>query len=81
MPTISNKNEADGNFKKCLEKTVINCFIWGLRPELEWRVGESTTLSGIIGKALEIERKLSACDALRKRNLVKQKELENFSKK
>ena len=80
---INNKNKIDETFLKDLDKTVVECFIRGLRPELEIRVRESNTLQRITDKALEVERRLAARAELGKEKLIKptQKESDTYIKK
>lgn len=63
---LNNQNRVDNNFVKDVETSAIQCFIRGLRPELELIVGQSNTFSGITGKAIEAERRIAARDELRK---------------
>ena len=52
--------------KENLERDIIQCFIRGLRPELEIRVEEKDTFRGVINDSIDIERRLAANSALRK---------------
>ena len=63
---LNNNGQVDNNFKLNLEKDVIQCFIRGLRPELEIRVEEKDTFKEVISDSIDIERRLAANSALRK---------------
>ena len=52
---LNNNGQVDNNFKLNLEKDVIQCFIRGLRPELQIRVQEKDTLKEVISDSIDIE--------------------------
>ena len=56
----------DNAFKQNLERDVIQCFIRGLRPELEIRVQEKDTFRKVINDSKGIERRLASNSALRR---------------
>ena len=62
----NNGSQVDNAFKKYSERHVIQCFIRGLRPELEIRVEEKDTFREVINDNIDIERRLAANSALRK---------------
>ena len=49
-----------------LSSCVIQCFIRGLRPELEIRVEEKDTFKEVINDSIDIERRLAANSTLRR---------------
>ena len=63
---LNNGGQVDNAFKQNLERDVIQCFIRGLRPELEIRVEENDTFREVINDSIDIERRLAANSALRK---------------
>ncbi|XP_043476360.1 GATA zinc finger domain-containing protein 14-like [Leptopilina heterotoma] len=63
---ISNENRVDEPFKASLDKTTVDYFSRGLRPEIEIRIGTADTFQEIVNKAVEIERKLLSHRELRK---------------
>ena len=63
---LNNGGQGDNAFKQNLEIDVIQCFIGGLRPELEIRVEEKDTFREVINDSIDIERRLAANSALRK---------------
>ena len=63
---LNNNDQIDNNFKQNLERDVIQCFIRGLRPEIEIRVEEKDTFKEVINNTIDIERRLAANSALRK---------------
>ena len=56
----------DDKFKRSLERDVVQCFIHGLRPELEIRILEEPTFREVIIDTIDMETKLAICLALRK---------------
>ena len=62
---LNNGGQVDNTFKKNLEKGLIQCFIRGLRPELEIRVEEKNTFREVINDSIDIERRLAVNSALR----------------
>ena len=68
---ISNGGPVDNAFKQNLERDVIECFIRGLRPELEIRVEEKDTFREVINDSIDIERRLAANSALRRNKNMK----------
>ena len=63
---LNNGGQVDNAFKQNLERDVIQCFIRGLRPELEIRLEEKDTFREVIKDSIDIERRLAANFALRK---------------
>ena len=63
---LYNGGQADNTFKQNLETDVIQCFIRGLRPELEIRVEEKDAFREVINDSIDIERWLAANSALRR---------------
>ena len=63
---LNNGGQVDNAFQQNLERDVIQCFIRGLRPELEIRVEEEETFREVINDSIDIERRLAANSALRK---------------
>ena len=63
---LTNGDQVDNAFKQNLEKDIIQCFIRGLRPELEIRVEEKDTFREVINDSIDIETRLAANSALRK---------------
>ena len=69
---INNAGVLDETFETGLEKDLIQCFLRGLRPEIEIRVKKEDVFRDVTNNAIEIERRLSAVADLRKGNLYKQ---------
>ena len=63
---LNNGVQVDNAFNQNLERDVIQCFIRGLRPELEIPVEEKDTFREVINDSIHIERRLAANSALRK---------------
>ena len=63
---LNNGGQIDNAFKQNLERDVIQCFIRGLRPELEIRVEEKDTFREVINDSIDIERRLAAISAQRR---------------
>ena len=53
---LNNGGQVDNAFKQNLERDVIQCFIRGLRPELEIRVEEKDTFRELINDSIDIIR-------------------------
>ena len=64
---LYNGSHVDNAFKPNLERDVIQCFKRGLRPELEIRVEEKNTFMEVIKDSIDIERRLAASSALRRK--------------
>lgn len=58
-------NEADEAFKKNTEDSLPACFINGLRPEIEQRMGRHHEIDDAVKEAVKIEREIAARAALR----------------
>lgn len=58
-------NEADEAFKKNTEDSLPACFINGLRPEIEQRMGRHNEIDDAVKEAVKIEREIAARAALR----------------
>ena len=63
----NNGNEA-AEFERNLERDTIDCFLRGLKPELEIRIG-AYKFNKIIQRAIREKRNLTARNELRKNNL------------
>ena len=63
---LNNGGQVDNAFKQNLERDVVQCFIRGMRPELEIRVEETDTFWEVINDSIDIERRLAANSTLRK---------------
>ena len=63
---LNNDGQVDNNFRQNLERNVIQCFIYGLRPELEVRIVEKDTFKEVINDTIDTERRLAANSALRR---------------
>ena len=61
---LKNNCQVDNNFRQNFERVVIQCFIHGLRPELEIRVEEKDIFKEVINDTIDIERRLAANSAL-----------------
>ena len=70
---INNGGQLDETFKAGLEKDLIQCFLRGLRPEIEIRVEQGEVFKDVTNNAIEVERRLNAAADLRKGNIFKQK--------
>ena len=70
---INNGGQLDETFKAGLEKDLIQCFLRGLRPEIEVRVEQGEVFKVVTNNAIEGERRLNAAADLRKDNIFKQK--------
>ena len=63
---LNNNGQVDNTFKQNLQKDVIQCFIRGLRPELEIRVKTKETFKEVFNDTINVERDLAASSALRR---------------
>ena len=63
---LNNNFQVDNNFRKNLERDVIQYFIRGLHPELEIRVVEKDTFKEVINDTIDTERRLAANSAPRR---------------
>ena len=66
---LNNNEQVDNTFKYNLQRDFIQCFIRGLRPELEIRVNAKETFKEVFNDPINVERDLAASSALgRNRN-------------
>ena len=66
---IQNNNSKEAaEFRGNLERDVIDCFLRGLKPELEIRIGRADKFDGIVERAIREERNLTARNELRRGN-------------
>ena len=63
---LKNNGQVDNTFKQNLQRDVIQCFIRGLRPELEIRVKTRETYNEVFHDTINVERDLAASSALRR---------------
>ena len=63
---LHNGGEVGNAFKRNLERDVIQCFIRGLRPELEIRVEEKDTFREFINDSIDIGQILASNSTLRR---------------
>ena len=63
----NNGKEAD-EFRGNLERDVIDCFLRGLKPELEIRIGRADKFDEIVERAIREERNLTARNEVRRGN-------------
>ena len=64
---LNNGGRVDNAFKQNLERDVIQCSIRGLRPEFKMRVEAKDTFRELITDNVDIEQRLAANSALRKK--------------
>ena len=63
---LNNNGQVDNTFKRNLQRDVIQCFIRGLRPELEIRVKTKEKFKEVFNDTINVERDLVASSALRR---------------
>ena len=63
---LNNNGQVDYTFKQNLQRDVIQCFIPGLRPELEIRVKTRETCKEVFNDTISVERDLAASSALQR---------------
>ena len=63
---LNNGGQVDNAFEQNLERSVIQCFIHGLRPQLEIRVKEKGTFREVINDNIDTERRLAVNSAQRR---------------
>ena len=63
---LNNKGQVDNTFKWNLQRDVIQCFIRGLRRELEIRVKTKETFKEVFNDTINVERDLAASSVPRR---------------
>ena len=63
---LNNNGQVDNTFKRNIQTDVIQCFIRGLRPELDIRVKTKETFKEVFNDTINVEKDLAASSALRK---------------
>ena len=64
----NNNGKEAAAFERNLERDAIDCFLWGLKPELEIRIGTANKFDEIVERTIREERKLTARNELRRGN-------------
>ena len=64
----NNNGKEAAEFRGNLERDVIDCFLRGLKPELEIRIGRADKFDEIVERAIREERNLTARNELRRGN-------------
>ena len=64
----NNNGKKTAEFERNLERDVIDCFLRGLKPELEIRIGTADKFDEIVERAIREEWNLTARNELRRRN-------------
>ncbi|XP_051168395.1 uncharacterized protein LOC127286127 [Leptopilina boulardi] len=72
----SNQGREDENFVTGFKKDVLDCFIRGLKTDIETRLEDVNTFKDAINNAVEVERKLAANLALRSSHRNREEKLE-----
>ena len=64
----NNNGKKAAEFENNLETDAIDCFLRGLKPELEIRIGRANKFDEIVERAIREERNLTARNKLRRGN-------------